>query len=155
MTRAGPVWLLTGVLMSVGACHSGTAPSSRPDVQSTLADGTWRLAVDRAVPAPSSATTLASTPLPESLFLPVSAGPRYQFNVSEHGAQITVMEPHLVARLSEATTDQLSYNLTEGAFAGGRIVVWQASGSLQGELTIFGSGVPIVQSERGTLSRAF
>jgi hypothetical protein len=40
-----------------------------------------------------------------------------------------------------------TYELTGGTMAGGRFVI---SGG-RAELTIYGSGVPIVESERGTL----
>jgi len=42
-------------------------------------------------------------------------------------------------------------NITKDTFAGGRFVVWAADVGLQAELTIYGSGVPIVSSERGPL----
>jgi hypothetical protein len=37
-------------------------------------------------------------------------------------------------------------------FAGGRFAVWPGQTSLQAELTIYGSGVPIVSSEREALT---
>jgi hypothetical protein len=50
-------------------------------------------------------------------------------------------------------TELLLYNLNEGTFAGGRFVVWSGKNGLQGELTIYGSGVYIISSERGSISR--
>ena len=43
------------------------------------------------------------------------------------------------------------YELDEGVFAGGRFVVWINNDSFEAELTIYGSGVPIIKSERGYL----
>jgi hypothetical protein len=43
------------------------------------------------------------------------------------------------------------YNITEGYFAGGRLAVWVAEYHFEAELTQFGSGVPVIISERGSL----
>jgi hypothetical protein len=46
------------------------------------------------------------------------------------------------------------YELDEGTFAGGRFIVWIIDNSFEAELTIYGSGVPIVKSERGYLRKS-
>jgi hypothetical protein len=46
--------------------------------------------------------------------------------------------------------DIRKYNIVN-AFAGGRFWVWLKTVPLQAELTIYGSGVPIIKSERGIL----
>ncbi len=43
------------------------------------------------------------------------------------------------------------YELDEGVFAGGRFVIWTNNDSFEVELTIYGSGIPVVKSERGYL----
>jgi hypothetical protein len=56
------------------------------------------------------------------------------------------------ARLEQATADRLIYAVVEGTFAGGRIMVWRAANDdLQAELTIYGSGLPVIKSERGSI----
>jgi hypothetical protein len=47
----------------------------------------------------------------------------------------------------------LRYELTEGAFAGGRFVIGSVASGLEAELTLYGSGVPIASSERGALAK--
>jgi hypothetical protein len=52
------------------------------------------------------------------------------------------------------TTDagnSLKYELNEGLFAGGRIIIWSENDDFKGEFTIYGSGVPIIKSLRGVL----
>jgi hypothetical protein len=48
------------------------------------------------------------------------------------------------------SADMRKYNIVN-AFAGGRFWVWLRAVPLQAELTIYGSGVPIIKSERGIL----
>ena len=152
---SGVLVLCVGLASAIG-CASGTGPSagSQAKVLSKLDDGVWQLAVDRAVRAGNQVTGLPASPLPESAFAPVSGGPTYRLEVSESGRRIVVTEPRMVGRLEESTSAPSTYQLVEGTFAGGRIVVWQASNGLQAELTIYGSGVPIVRSERGALRKA-
>lgn len=46
------------------------------------------------------------------------------------------------------------YAIVEGLLAGGRFNVWIAEDQFQAELTVYGSGIPIIQSERGRLIAA-
>jgi hypothetical protein len=57
----------------------------------------------------------------------------------------------MVAQLEQENAERLIYSLVAGVFAGGRIVVWREAGGIQAELTIYGSGVPVVRSERGSV----
>ena len=43
------------------------------------------------------------------------------------------------------------YELSDGLFAGGRFLIWISNDEFQGEFTVYGSGVPIIRSERGEL----
>ncbi len=115
-------------------------------------DGVWHLAVDRDVRTWTSSPPLE--PLPESAYAPVAAGPRYRFDVSENGRRIEVAEPRMVGRLQGTSSGRSTFDLVEGAPTGGRIVVWRGSRGLEAELTIYGSGVPIIKSERGALQKA-
>jgi len=48
----------------------------------------------------------------------------------------------------------LRHDLTVGTVAGGRFRVWVGETGLQAERTLYGSGVPILLSERGPLRPA-
>jgi hypothetical protein len=53
----------------------------------------------------------------------------------------------------ESASGQLHYELTAGATAGGRFLIWSTPAGLEAEITLYGSGVPIALSERGRLVR--
>ena len=78
----------------------------------------------------------------------------YDVSVSLQGAAVVIGADPLVGQRESASGTQLSYALAQGTFAGGRFVVWATEAGLQGELTLYGSGRPIVRSERGALVRA-
>ena len=130
--------------------------ASDPSTVGQFGDGNWVFRVDRAwfgngaAPQPDS--------LPESDFRPVSNGPTYPILVTNGGALVeiggqkrTAVQPPMKGVRSSPTAP-LRYHLNEGTFAGGRLVVWSEKNGLQGELTIYGSGVYIISSERGTIS---
>ena len=144
----------SAVLISVlicGAC--GPTDSSQSELPA-FHDGTWMLVVDRTLRDGSATAGAPEAPLSESDFAPAVGNATYRVDVSEQGARIVVTEPRLVGRLETATPDRRTYQIVEGSFAGGRFVAWQISDGLQGELTMYGSGRPVVRSERGPLRQA-
>ena len=143
--------VLASVVAYGAAC--GPAGSSRPGLAAAFHDGTWALAVDRALRDGSPAAGSPAAPFSESDFAPATGNTTYRLDVSEQGARIVVAEPRLVAHLEATTPERLTYRIVEGTFADGRIVIWPIPGGLQGELTIYGSGRPVIRSERGSLRR--
>lgn len=126
-----------------------TSAASASELRRRFFDGTWALATDRALRAGSRVVDFPNTPLPESAFSSIVGGASYRLAVSESGGRVEIAEPRMVARLERSQAGQLIYNVVEGTFAGGRLSVWSTPIGLQAELTIFGSGVPVVKSERG------
>lgn len=119
-------------------------------MRQALHDGAWELTVDRALRAGRPVGGAPMDPLSEGDFAPVVAGATYRLEVSQGAARIAVVEPRMGGRLEQATAERLTYTLAEGTFAGGRFVVWREPSGLRAELTIYGSGVPVVRSERGS-----
>jgi len=121
-------------------------------------DGAWELRVDRAWPSTGGHP---SVQLVENDYRPVSGGPTYPILVSDRGSKVTIgkapeaslMLHFPLAGSRTSATRPIGYALNEGTFAGGRFLVWSGERTLQAELTIYGSGVPIVSSERGSLAR--
>ena len=158
--------MASSVACGAGGDVSGGGSATPPALSATppalIEDGAWDLRVDRVwdsrsknVSSPSDALA-DSDLLADSDFRPVSGGPTYRVVVSEHGSRVAIDESSVLKHPLEgerayATADQLVFDLSEGTFAGGRFVVWPAEDGLQGELTFYGSGVPIVKSERGVL----
>jgi hypothetical protein len=116
-----------------------------------LGDGTWTLRVDREWDRVSGNIRHPSDPLEEADYRPVTDGSTYPVTVTDAVAIVSVGAPPMSGARDMGRDDRYYYDLTEGAFAGGRFVVWVSDGGLQAELTIYGSGVPIVRSERGSL----
>jgi hypothetical protein len=128
-------------------------PSSRTVLASFVA-GSWNLQVDRAWNGVSGNVQFPWNRLDESDYERVIDGPAYRVAVSDGGRQVTVGERPLRGERTTTTDSAVEFSLTpdmSGAPGGGRLVVWTAGGGLQAELTIYGSGRPIVKSERGAM----
>jgi hypothetical protein len=90
--------------------------------------------------------------LSESDYVETDDGAAYEVAFSVDDTRVEIGETPLVGTLSADDNERLYFDLQEGTFAGGRFVVWATDGGLEAELTIYGSGVPIIKSERGPLS---
>lgn len=82
-----------------------------------------------------------------------SASPVDRWDVTVDGSQVVLVKRDGDAQRIEgvesgSTQGVRRFDLNKGVFAGGRFMISPAK---DGELTIFGSGVPIVASERGKL----
>lgn len=94
--------------------------------------------------------------LDEKDFSSVSLELEYEVTFSKDQKSVfiessTLSEP-VSGTLSEETEAYKSYNLTEGLFAGGRLIIWVTGTAFQAEYTVYGSGIPIIRSERGFLN---
>jgi hypothetical protein len=147
-------------LVAHGSCFFfvSTAPTTSPNVVIVISSGPWLMHVDRAwAAAPGSPTypQSPSSPLPESDYRPMSPGPRYSILIGSGGESVSIDgAPPIKGTRSDHTDQRVTFALNEGLFAGGRLVVWKDGAGYQGELTAYGSGVPIARSERGSLVRA-
>jgi hypothetical protein len=89
--------------------------------------------------------------LQKSDYRETSEGSVYNVRLSEDG-QMVIIEPGSIRGVKVMDGDKSKlYELEEGVFAGGRFIVWIRNNRFEAELTIYGSGVPIVKSERGYL----
>jgi hypothetical protein len=134
--------VLSWLVIGAGAC--GGSVDETPS--------RYVLHVDRT--AGDTVSTGATEPIPDSSYNPIVAHDRYEIVVSGFDATITPIvsvpwggELHGVR--VDATGDEMRFALDQRPFAGGTLVIRGE----QGELTLYGSGVPIVSSERGTISR--
>jgi len=116
-----------------------------------FADGNWEMHVDRKWKGLPGDVQFPTDPLDEEDYEPVDDGPVYAVVVSGGGQSVEVGDEPVVGVLEPGQPGEWLFNLTEGTFAGGRFVVWSSESALQAEFTIYGSGVPIVSSERGPL----
>jgi hypothetical protein len=137
------LFLLTGCSMEKTTNELTTDPLM-------LVGHSFVLQVDRAVKAPfmkGPQIELAETDYTVSV-----SGKSYSVTFSSDGKFVTLEPGSILGERGQTATGTLGfYNLTGGVFAGGRVVIRKVQEKLEGELTIYGSGVPIVLSERGSL----
>src|SRR3989339_328335 len=79
-------------------------------------------------------------------------GDGYLVVFSNGQESVAVGDTPLLGEQASYADGRREYDLTTGTFAGGRFIVWPGAAGLQAELTIYGSGVPIISSERGALT---
>lgn len=145
--------MLSAVFSSgCGATNTGGPGQPTPSSIAALFGQDVTFLADRAVNGPSSSVQLPSDPLPESDYMALPQNKSYAVSFAVDGNTLTVVGDATIA----GTWDQQAggtrrFNLTSGVFAGGRFDVWSGDTAFNAELTIYGSGVPIVSSERGTL----
>ena len=123
-------------------------------------DGSWVLRVDRIWDSGSRRDpSSGSGRLDDAQYRPLSNTRNYSIVVSEGGSQVKIgaqqresVGPKNLWGSRASSGEELTYEL-DGSFAGAKFVVWSGEHGLQGELTIYGSGVPILSSQRGAVLR--
>ena len=81
----------------------------------------------------------------------VSSIKKYEIMFFSKGNQISIKDDSIIGHTVYLSNKLIKYDLSKGLFAGGRFYVWVSGDSLEAELTTYGSVVPIIISERGTL----
>ena len=146
------------VVLAVAGASCEPEAGGVPGTPDQLVDGAWELRVDRTW---SRTGIRRPSELTETDYQPVANGATYSIVVSDRGARVTIGSAPAGDRgirsplegTRTVDTGLVIYNLDKGTFAGGRFVVWPGDQALQGELTIYGSGLPIVSSVRGRLAK--
>jgi hypothetical protein len=149
------LWITAGILCGCDKAQPAPASVDASTTALTLqdfADGSWTLRVDRRYEPGVSTPAFPTDPLPEESYR-TSATHAYSVTVSEGGSRVSIGEEPWLGEITAEAASSLTFDLSHGTFAGGRFIVWSTTQGLQGELTLYGSGVPIAQSERGALLR--
>lgn len=90
------------------------------------------------------------TKLSESHYTKDTQGIRTAIEFSDDGTIVKIGTDNTIeGSLSSDVDGMRLYELK--MFAGGRLVVWEVDTCYEAELTIYGSGVPIISSVRGKL----
>ncbi|MBN2525428.1 MAG: DUF4215 domain-containing protein [Deltaproteobacteria bacterium] len=104
-----------------------------------------------------------SEALSDSDYQPSPDGSEYAVIFEEDGETVRIQNIGEVSLIEESVdfsgtlttdtrnSDALLYEVNSGLFAGGRVVLWVDGQNYQLEITVYGSGVPIITSERGIL----
>lgn len=141
-----------GILLLIGilsGCNSSRNEEELSDF-SALNGNVYLLTVDRVALQPKVSSPMDE--LKESDYLPTTVGNVYAVTFGVDGSQIRV-EPGAIRGEKTTSADKTIryYTLTSGVMAGGRFEVRSKAAGLEGELTIYGSGLPVISSERGSL----
>ncbi|MBN2723349.1 MAG: hypothetical protein JXR95_04690 [Deltaproteobacteria bacterium] len=95
--------------------------------------------------------------IPEYDYEPITDGEINIISITDSWTALIIDENLYTGEIIPSDDGRLHYNLVSGAFAGGRFVIYgqntQDGDITRAELTLYGSGVPIVSSVRGTFSR--
>ncbi|MCP4441481.1 MAG: hypothetical protein GY810_21445 [Aureispira sp.] len=92
-------------------------------------------------------------PVDEKEYKNVSKGNEYTVSFSKNGNSITIMPGEIKGKITKIEDKNIKeYELEKGLVANGRFDVWLDNNKLKAEYTIYGSGVPVISSERGLLT---
>ena len=80
-----------------------------------------------------------------------NTGKTYEIKFSSDEQRVSINHDSIQGTIITETNLKKSYNLNKGVFAGGRFVICPKDQPTEAELTIYGSGVPIIFSEKGKL----
>jgi hypothetical protein len=116
---------------------------------SLLNGNTYTLEIDRILDRKD--VMYPSEPFQESNFESVNNGDEYTIIFSNDGKSVTIDPGSIKGNLMSNVGNKKQYELSEGLFAGGRFLVWEKDGNFEAEYTVYGSGVPILGSQRGKL----
>ena len=119
---------------------------------SLLSGNSFILKIDRVSQSPD--VQYPHDSLSESKFTATGEEIQYVVAFSDSAASVTITPgPVSGEKINNGLTSK-KYNLTNGLIAGGRFVVWLTDSCFEAEYTKYGSGVPIIRSERGKLVSA-
>ena len=139
-----------GLLLLLISCEVSNQ-SDKNVAEFSLLDGNeFVMEVDRISEMPD--VQFPMDDLQKSDYRETNEGTVYNVSFSDDGKMVTIEPGSIGGKKVIDGNESKFYEIDEGEFAGGRFVVWISNDSFEAELTVYGSGVPIVKSERGYLS---
>lgn len=134
--------LLPLVLMISFLAHAG---ESLP-----VPDGDYEIKVTHSVKHPK--VDFPYSPIPVEQYAPVKKNSKISIRLSDDGNKVELPNIKASGKLTKATPGKRVYHLDKGLFAGGQVTIEKTKTGLVASYTVFGSGVPVIQSERGKLT---
>jgi len=139
-------YLIVCFLLFASGCQTPSAKGQKSEPNSLLNGTTRVLKVDRICKHPR--VGYPHNELQEFHYTKDTQGISYAIKFSADGTAVTVvMEKPIEGTLVSDIDGKRIYSLK--AFTGGRLILEPAGTSHEAELTIYGSGVPIISSVRG------
>lgn len=141
------IFSLSALLIGCGKGDKSTATVN--ETKDTACSGSYMFTVTDTCVRPLDADFPSDT-LSRNQYLPDSSGRSYCVRFSAQKDTVFIKADSVIGVMDTATADKRIYVLTH-LFAGGCFVVWFNLEPMRAEYTEYGSGLPIVWSERGTL----
>jgi hypothetical protein len=116
---------------------------------SSLNGGNYILKVDRVSQAPD--VQFPKDSLDETYYTTTIEDIQHEVTFSENGQMVSIKPGPVSGEKTKDGKVSKFYDLRDGLFAGGRFIIWIINDSFEAEYTIYGSGIPIIKSERGKL----
>lgn len=111
--------------------------------------GDYILKVDRVSKAPN--VQFPQDSLYESYYTVINEDIKHEVTFTEDGKMISIKPGPVSGQKTKDGEISKYYELVDGLFAGGRFIIWINNEKFEAEYTIYGSGLPIIKSERGDL----
>jgi len=142
-----------GALAALG-WSSGCPSPGAVDIEQ-LAGGSFEYQVTHEWEGSDPLPQLPSDELADADYAATDDGARWSVVFSEDGGEVELAAgagAQVFTGTDVQTDDQrVRFELVEGTVAGGHFAIWSEGATLAAELTLYGSGVPIVESTRGVL----
>jgi len=142
--------IFSSLSLLMAGCDDANSNDEYADTFSLLNGNGFVLEVDRILAVPDA--RLPMDDLQESDYIKISEGTQYHVTFAEDGNMVTIEPGSVSGQKTNDGGESRIYELDVNVFAGGRFVVWISNDCFEAELTIYGSGVPILKSERGCLT---
>lgn len=160
MTRLRSIVLFLSAILMVMSCNEIEPNETIVDSFSLLNGNEFSYEIDRISKGPDVYSP--HDDLNESDYEETNDGMTYHVHFSVNGKSVTI-DPadtgknvtsdlgSIQGKRTNAENNSLFYELSFNGFLSGRFIVWKNTDGFEAELTLYGSGVPIIQSERGYL----
>lgn len=116
-----------------------------------LNGNTYILKVDRVLQNPATDITQNDI-LSDDQYTAASDLIEYQIQFSDNAVTISIEPVSITGKKVEHSKEANYFELVDGVFAGGRLIIRNIGTQLDAEFTVYGSGLPIAKSERGILA---
>lgn len=131
-------------------CIMCTKQTANDDtVFSSLNGHVYIMKVDRIAQRPG--VGFPGDDLDESYYTVTNEDITHEITFSEDGQLVTIKPGPVSGTKTKDGKVSKYYDLGNSLFAGGRLVIWITNRNIEAEYTVYGSGVPVIRSERGKL----
>ena len=133
-------------ILSISSCKNDNSNNSKDD---ELCSGSYQFLITDTLQRPVNIQFPHDTLLAEH-YIPDNSGRSFCVRFSVAKDTVYLMNDSIIGVIDVTNDVTHTYSL-ENTFAGGRFVVWYNMTPMSAEYTVYGSGLPVILSERGNL----